>query len=164
VTALRIGRLDVQLTGARAVLAGRLDDAAQLGELAARLPAGAVSIDTAGIAFVNSIGMREWVRLLRTLRRRGPVTLEAVSDVLMAQMNLLAEFRGGEVQIASFHASYACPACGREATPRVDAIEHAAALREMRAPALPCPECGAAMELADFPERYLSIFGGARRG
>jgi hypothetical protein len=23
---------------------------------------------------------------------------------------------------------------------------------------MPCPECGAAMELGDFPERYLGLF------
>jgi hypothetical protein len=155
-TAFRLGRLDVQLTGARAVLAGRIDETSPLGALAEQLPVGDVAIDAAGITFVNSIGMREWVRLIRALRERGALTLEAVSDVLMVQMNLLAEFRG--VAISAFHAGYLCPACGCEASPRVDAIAHAALLARMQAPALPCPECGAAMELADFPERYLSIF------
>jgi hypothetical protein len=158
-TASRTGRLDIQVHGARATLAGRLDDAAQLGEIATRLPMGDVVIDTAGVTFVNSIGMREWVRLIRVLRGRGTVTLDAVADVLMVQMNMLSEFRGS-VQIVSFHAGYACPACGREATLLVDALRHAIAMRAMVSPRLPCPECGAAMELADFPERYLSIFRG----
>jgi hypothetical protein len=155
-TAFRIGHLEVELDGARAVLAGRLDDTVQLGELASRLAAGDVAIDAAGVTFVNSIGMREWARLLRALRGCGTVVLEAVSEVLITQMNLISEFRG--LPIASFHASYVCPACGCEAAQRVDAIAHAAALRELAPPALPCPECGAAMELGDFPERYLSIF------
>jgi hypothetical protein len=162
-TAFRIGRLDVELTGARAVLSGRLDDTAQLAQLAARLPVGDTAIHTAAVGFVNSVGMREWAQLIRVLRARGAVTLEAVSDRLMVQMNLLAEFRGGAVRIASFHAGYLCPACGREATPLVDAVAHAAELRELRAPRLPCPECGAAMELADFPERYFGVFGGPPR-
>ncbi|HEY0483089.1 MAG TPA: hypothetical protein VGD37_36460 [Kofleriaceae bacterium] len=161
-TAVRGGRLDVEVTGARAVLIGRIDDSARLGEVAARLPAGDTVLDTAGVTFVNSIGMREWVRLIRALRARGTVTLEAVSDVLMVQMNLLAEFTGGAVRIASFHAGYVCPACGGETAPLVDAIAHAAELAAMRMPPLPCPECGAAMELADFPERYLSVLGARR--
>lgn len=155
--AFRIGRLDVRVEGKRAVLAGRLDDTCHLGEVVQRLPAGDVALDTSGVAFVNSIGMREWVRLIRALRARGAVTLEAVSDVLMVQMNLFAEFRGA-VRISSFHAAYACGGCGNEASLRVDAVAHADALRRMIAPPLPCPECGAAMELADFPERYLGIF------
>lgn len=153
----RIGRFAVQLHGARAVLAGRLDDTCRLGELVIQLPPGDVVIDTAGITFVNSIGMREWARLVRALRGRGLVTLEAISDVLMTQMNLLSEFRGN-LQIVSFHASYLCPACGYEAPRLVDAIAHRDALRQLRAPPLPCPECDAAMDLGDFPERYLTIF------
>lgn len=156
-SSFRTGRLEIQLDGARAVLAGRIDDAARLGEVALRLPPGDVAIDTAGITFVNSIGMREWVRLIRVLRGRGTVTLEAVSDVLMTQMNLITEFRG-TVQIVSFHASYVCPACGYEASPLVDAVAHHDALRQLRAPPVPCPECGAAMELGEFPERYLTVF------
>jgi hypothetical protein len=163
-TAFQIGRLDVEITGARAVLAGRLDDTAQLAEIAARLPAGDTAIDTGGVTFVNSVGMREWAQLIRTLRARGTVTLEAVSDRLMVQMNLLAEFRGGAVRIASFHAGYLCPACGHEATPRIDAVAHAAELRALRAPRLACAECGAAMELADFPERYLGVFSADDHG
>lgn len=156
-TSFRLGRLDVEVHGAYAVLAGRLDDACQLDALVHQLPAGEVVIDTAGITFVNSIGMREWVRLLRALRDRGTVTLEAVSDVLITQMNLFAEFRGN-LRIVSFHASYLCPACGYEASRLVDAILHAEVIRQLQPPPLPCPECHAAMELGDFPERYLTIF------
>jgi anti-anti-sigma regulatory factor/ribosomal protein S27AE len=161
-SAFRVGRLEVQIDttseGARVVLAGRLDDTCQAGELAAQLPPGHVVIDTAGITFVNSIGIREWVRLLRALReRRSQVTLEGLADVLMAHMNVLAEFRG-LARIASFHATYMCGACGYEAAMKIDAVAQLDELRQMRAPTLACPECGGAMDLADFPERYLSVF------
>ncbi|HEX4422726.1 MAG TPA: hypothetical protein VH165_32650 [Kofleriaceae bacterium] len=160
-TAFRIGRVDVRVdvdpSGARAVLAGRLDDTGPLGELVAQLPPGDVTIDTSGILFVNSIGMREWVRLLRALRDRGQVTLEGLADVLMVHMNVLAECRG-LARISSFHASYVCQACGYEGPMVIDAVAHEAELRELRPPKLPCSECGAPAELADFPERYLSIF------
>jgi anti-anti-sigma regulatory factor len=156
-SSFRSGRLDVQVKGARAVLAGRIDDSCQLAEISDQLSPGEVVIDTAGVTFVNSIGMREWGRFIRALRARGSVTLEAVADVLMAQMNLITEFRSG-VRITSFHASYVCPACGYEASLLIDAVAHAERLRQLQAPALPCPECRAAMGLADFPERYLSLF------
>ena len=143
-------RLDVQVRGNHVTLAGRIDDAASFAELPGRLPAGEVVIDTEGVTFVNSVGMREWIRLVRALREAGrAVRLERVADVLMTQMNLIAELRGA-VTISSFHAQYACPTCGAEAAPVVDAT----------LPPVPCPECGAAMELADFPERYLTIFKG----
>jgi hypothetical protein len=157
--AIRLGRLDIQLDPNRIAMTGRIDDASPLGEVLAKAPRGAVTIDTSGVTFINSIGMREWIRLIRGLRDRGDaVVLERVADVLMTQMNLIPEFRG--IPITSFHAQYVCPACGAEAAPIVDAVVHAQALRALQAPRLPCPECKAQMELGDFPERYLTLFGG----
>jgi hypothetical protein len=154
---MKLGRLDVTIEGTRLTLAGRIDDSSAIGELAAQLPPGPVTIDTAGVTFVNSIGMRELIRLVRGVRDRGPVLLERVADVLITQINMIPDL-AGSVRIASFHAQYVCPACGAEAAPLVDAVAHAAELAQLRAPRLPCPECAAAMELGDFPERYLSVF------
>jgi len=154
---MKIGRLDAEVTGSRLVLTGRIDDSAgALGDVVAHLPAGAVTVDTSGVTFINSVGMREWMRVIRALRERGTVTFERVADVLITQMNLIPEFKG--VEIASFHAQYVCPSCGNEATPVIDVAVHGAQLRKMFAPKLPCPECGTAMDLGDFPERYLSLF------
>jgi predicted RNA-binding Zn-ribbon protein involved in translation (DUF1610 family) len=154
---MKLGRLDVTIDGSRLTLAGRIDDSSPIGELASQLPAGPVTIDTAGVTFVNSIGMREWMRLVRALRDRGAVTLERVADVLITQMNIIPDL-ATSVRVVSFHAQYVCPACGAETAPLVDAVAHAADLAQLRAPRLPCPECGAAMELGDFPERYLTVF------
>jgi DNA-directed RNA polymerase subunit RPC12/RpoP len=145
-------RLDVKVAGNRVTLAGRIDDTASFADLPARLPAGEVVIDSEGVTFVNSLGMREWIKLLRALK--GRVRLERVADVLMTQMNLIAELAGA-VTISSFHAQYVCPSCGAEAQPLVEANGRLSAM-----PALPCPECGSPMELGDFPERYLTIFTG----
>ena len=123
-------------------------------------PEGAVILDTGGVTFVNSIGIREWMRLTRALRDCGTtITLERVADVLITQLNVFGDL-ARLATIASFHAQYICPACGAEATPLVDVQEHLPLLRVGQAPHLPCPECGAAMDLGDFPERYLSVFKG----
>jgi predicted RNA-binding Zn-ribbon protein involved in translation (DUF1610 family) len=154
---MKIGRLDAEVSGSRVVLVGRIDDSATaLGDLLTHVPQGDVVLDTSGVTFVNSIGMREWMRLVRALRERGRVTFERVADVLITQMNLVPEFKGADV--ASFHAQYLCPSCGNESTPLIDVATHGAGLRAMRAPKMPCPECGTATDLADFPERYLSLF------
>jgi hypothetical protein len=47
------------------VLVGRIDDSVSLGQLVALLAPGQVTLDTGGVTFVNSIGMREWLRLIR---------------------------------------------------------------------------------------------------
>jgi hypothetical protein len=148
--------LTTSLRGDRVTLAGRIDETAQLAQLVAQLPAGPLVIDPEGVTFVNSVGMREWIRFLRGAREGREVALERVADVLMTQMNLIGELRG--LPIRSFHAQYECRACRAEAQPLVDAVAHRDALDRLALPTVPCQECGAAMELADFPERYLSIF------
>ncbi len=155
-TVQRLGRLDVRIVGSTVLLSGRIDDGSPLGDLASKVPPGDVVIDTSAVSFVNSIGMREWIRFVRALRERGEVTLARVADVLITQMNLIPEFTN--TPITSFHAQYVCPACGAESAPLVDAIANAEGLRRMQAPKLPCAECGAQMELGDFPERYLTLF------
>jgi len=151
-----MSRLTITITGNRVTLAGRIDETAQLAQLVPHLPAGALVIDPEGVTFVNSVGMREWIRFLRAARDGREVALERVADVLMTQMNLIGELRG--LPIRSFHAQYECGACGAEAQPLVDAVAHRDAVDRLALPGFPCPECAAAMELADFPERYLSIF------
>ncbi len=155
---LRLGRLDIEIDNTKVTLFGRIDDAAPISELVDKVGRGEVTIDTDGVSFVNSIGMREWIRLIRGLRERGDVVvLERVADVLMAQLNMISESRTS-VRIASFHAQYVCSGCGAESAPVIQVAEHAATLAKMVAPRLPCPECNHPMDLADFPERYLLIF------
>ncbi|MEO8842131.1 MAG: hypothetical protein ABI591_25930 [Kofleriaceae bacterium] len=150
-------RLEIRIDGHRVYFSGRIDDSAQLATLPAKLPAGPVILDTDGVTFVNSIGMREWIRFVRAVRVGGrQITLERVADVLMTQMNMINELHG--LAVTSFHAQYVCASCGFEAQPLIDAVANQQALQMLCPPRLPCPECGAAMELADFPERYLSIF------
>jgi DNA-directed RNA polymerase subunit RPC12/RpoP len=136
---------------------GRIDDSSALGDQPTQLPVGGITIDTGGVTFVNSIGMREAMELIRALRERAALIHERVADVLMTKRNMISE-HATSVEITSFHAQYVCSACGQESATLVDVGAHAETLKTMTAPKLPCPECGAAMDLGDFPERYLSIF------
>lgn len=157
-TTLQLGRLSIIRSASRIVFSGRLDDAAPLSSLATNELSNNLVLDTGGITFVNSIGIREWMRLLRTLQEAGiRVVLENVADVLITQMNMIPEARG-EATISSFHALYACERCGAEATPLIEVAPHRADLMAMKAPPVPCKECGGMMELGDYPERYLSVF------
>lgn len=150
-----MSRLDVKMEPGRITLAGRIDDTAQLSQVVP--PVGPLVVDTEGVTFVNSVGMRDWIRFVRALREGGrQLRFERVADPLMTQMNMIGELRG--IPVTSFHAQYACNHCGHEATPLIDAQAHLQALQMLAPPKIPCPECQSPMELADFPERYLSIF------
>ena len=155
---LVLGKMKVELDGdareQRAVLTGRLDEEARLQELLAVVSAPRVVLDAGGIDFINSIGIREWIHLLLELRRQGAaVALVRASEPLTAQLSMLRAARDS-VDVRSVYVPYECTACLREENALIDIGAHRASLAAMKAPVLPCPECGGRMELADLPERY----------
>ncbi len=161
-TTRRLGRLDVQVdrtaTGCVVTLAGQIDDQAALEAVAAELPVervGEVVIDLDGVRFINSIGVREWIGLLRRLDARGArVTLRRCSEPMVHQMNMVMEARG-DATIESFHVPYVCDVCGGTASRVLPVAAHEQALRARKVPPQPCSECGGAMQFDDFPNRYL---------
>ncbi len=160
-TQLTRGKLDIAIDGdanrRRVTLAGRIDEAAHLDTLIAEISAKEVVIDTASVFFLNSIGVRDWMRLLRGLGEKGArIVLEGCSEPLVAQLNLIPNARGKAV-VSSLHAPYLCDACGLDTAMLLQVAEHADELRSMKPPVLRCPECGGAMHLADLPERYFTF-------
>jgi anti-anti-sigma regulatory factor len=155
------GKLEVTIEGdataRRVVLVGRIDESAHLDALAAALAARELTIDSSGVAFLNSIGVRDWIRLMRGLIDHGAkVVLEACSEPIVNQLNMIPAARAG-VEISSVHVPYLCDACGLDASMLLPVQAYAADLRAMKAPTLRCPECGGAMTLADLPERYFTF-------
>jgi predicted RNA-binding Zn-ribbon protein involved in translation (DUF1610 family) len=160
-TSERLGRLEARVEGDAAVrriaLRGKLDETSPISGRAAAWAAGEVTVDTAEIVFINSIGVREWMRLIRGLTERGAkVRLDRCAEVIIEQINMIDDARGG-AEVRSFHAPYQCPACGLEASMLIDVERHDATLRRMQAPAMACPECGQPMELYELPEKFFSF-------
>jgi anti-anti-sigma regulatory factor/predicted RNA-binding Zn-ribbon protein involved in translation (DUF1610 family) len=138
-------------------LAGAIDEHAAMAELLARAGAGRLVLDLAGVTFINSLGVRDWIRLQSAAAAAGlAVELRRVSEVLVHQLNMIIATRGN-ASVRSFFAPYACDACGREEALLIDTAEAAAGLARLEPPARTCPECGAAMAFNDFPERYFSF-------
>lgn len=155
------GVLTVAATGdqteRRLVVRGRLDEAAQLVSQAAGWTARRVVIDTGELTFINSIGIREWMHFLAALTSGGATIIhERCSEPLVEQMCFIPAVRAGG-KVRSFHAPYLCPSCGHEASMLIDVETHRATLTTLHAPPLACPQCKAAMELADLPERLFAF-------
>jgi anti-anti-sigma regulatory factor len=138
----------------RAVLVGQLDETAALAEFGARMD-GRLVLDLEKVSFVNSVGVREWIRLLRALDRSGvAVRLRRCSEAMVHQMNMIVEAKGAAT-VESFFAPYVCEGCGHEASMCVDVAANAAALRAQALPPASCPDCRRPMELNEVPARYL---------
>ena len=136
------------------VLTGVIDEGAYLGELLPGAGPGRLRLDLAGVTFINSLGVREWIRFLATAAANGvQVELARVSEPLIQQLNMIVAARG-QAEVLSFYAPYACDACGREDSLLIDLATHRGRLAKGEAPPATCPECGAAMAFNDFPQRY----------
>jgi anti-anti-sigma regulatory factor len=152
------GRLEVEMsiTGkdSRVELAGQLDERADLGLVAEKVD-GAVVFDLASVSFINSIGVREWIRLLRTLHEKNVrVALRRCSEAMVHQMNMIVE-TVQHARVESFYVPYMCDACGAEASMCIEVEPNLNGLRNMEAPPMRCPECNGKMSFSEIPARYL---------
>jgi anti-anti-sigma regulatory factor len=151
-------RLTITRTEDAIALDGVIDESSFLGELLPGGP-GLLRLDLAGVTFINSLGVREWIRFLATAAQSGvKVELGRVSEPLIQQLNMIVAARG-QAQVLSFFAPYACDACGREESLLIELAPHRARLARGEAPAARCPECGADMAFNDFPQRYFLFLG-----
>lgn len=150
-------RLVVQPGQGQWMLSGAIDETSQLIELLGRAQGGRLVLDLAGVTFINSLGVRDWIRMQGEATRQNlALELRRVAEPIIHQLNMIIATRGSST-VTSFYAPYACDACGREDSLLIDAVANARGLAQLQAPAMPCPECGAQMAFNDFPERYFSF-------
>ena len=154
------GHLTIERTDrageARFALTGQIDEVSSLDEMAENPPRRVV-IDLGGLAFMNSLGVRRWARLIRLLDERGAkVAVRNCPEHVTFQFNMIPQTVDG-VEVESFFAPYSCPGCGHETSMCIDAKLHLDQLRQYAPPGFDCPLCGAAMEFEEMPERYLAF-------
>jgi hypothetical protein len=153
------GRITITDQGDALVLAGSIDESAALHELVARARNRRLVLDLAAITFINSLGVRDWIRMQAAAQQGNlAVELRRVAEPLVHQLNMIIATRGN-AHVTSFFAPYACDACGREESLLIDAVANADRLGKLDPPPMQCPECGAQMAFNDFPERYFSFLG-----
>lgn len=154
------GRITLERQGDAIVLSGAIDETAKLGELLGLARGGQLALDLAGITFINSLGVRDWIHLQAAAQRAG-ITLELrrVAEPLVHQLSMIIATRAAS-RVTSFFAPYACDSCGREDSLLIDAVAHAPQLVHQRPPTMVCSECGGPMAFNDFPERYFSFLTG----
>ncbi len=151
------GRMTITDQGDALILAGAIDEAAALHELPQRARNGHLVLDLAAITFINSLGVRDWIRMQASAQKGHlAVELRRVAEPLVHQLNMIIATRGSAT-VTSFFAPYMCDACGREESLLIDAIANADRLIKLDPPPMTCPECKSQMAFNDFPERYFSF-------
>jgi anti-anti-sigma regulatory factor len=153
----RRGHIAIERRGGTLVVWGAIDETARLSELLDFADGHRLVIDLAGVTFINSLGVRDWIRMQSAAQRRGiAIELQRVAEPLIHQLNMIIATRGAS-RVTSFFAPYACDRCGHEDSLLIDAVAHARGLSKLEAPDAACGECGSRMAFNDFPERYFSF-------
>ena len=136
-------------------LEGQLDETSNLAELAKRIEDRAI-IDLERLSFINSLGVREWCRLLRALhKRRVVVRLTRCSEAIIQQINMIVEAKG-HAEVESFFAPFGCATCDLEGSLCIEVEPNLAMLQNMQVPKVKCPDCrDITMEFRAIPEMYL---------
>lgn len=139
---------------------GSIDESAKLADLVAQATDKKLVLDLGAVSFMNSIGVREWVRLQQAALAGG-ITLELrrVAEVLIHQLNIVPAARGAST-VTSFFAPYLCEHCDDQHGVLLDVATHHASLVAMQPPPASCPSCKRSMTFCDPPELYFSFLSG----
>jgi anti-anti-sigma regulatory factor len=150
--------LSISVAATGVEVTGTIDESASLVALVKHARAGRLVLDLAGVTFINSIGVREWVMMQRAAAEAGVrIELRRVAEVIVHQLNIVPAARGVSI-VTSFYAPYECEPCELEEERLIDVSEHGAALARLQPPVMKCPRCKREMDFADPPELYLAFF------
>jgi anti-anti-sigma regulatory factor len=151
--------LSHRVVGAGVELTGSIDETAKLLDLISHARGGRLVLDCAGVTFISSYGVREWIGMQNAARDAGVrIELRRVAEVLVHQLNIVTSTRGVSI-VSSFYAPYECAPCEYEHQALIDVTAHGAALARRKPPAVACPSCGKPMTFSDPPDLYLSFLG-----
>src|SRR5262245_62066006 len=136
-------------SGDQLVLSGAIDESSDLVALLEHEVHGRLALDLAGITFINSLGVREWIRMPQAAST-AKITLELrrVAEPIVHQLNIVPAARGASI-VTSFFAPYECEDCDREHLMLLDVRTHGIELAKLRAPVLACPSCKRSLMFSD---------------
>jgi hypothetical protein len=132
-------------------LSGHVNEATDFTPLR-KLP-GPLVIDLGEIENINSLGVREWIFFVRECETSGvELTFERCSPLIVNQMSMISNFMGSRSRVKSVLIPYVCLSCNHE----LDVLLELSAGAEIH-PTMPCPKCGATMQLDDLVEMYTQL-------
>jgi len=116
-----------------------------------RVPPGRpVFLDTGDVRNINSLGVRNWIRLLDALCQKAPeVAIRRLSPVLVLQASMITTFLS-QARVESFLVPWCCVQCDH----MMDTVH---AIDDELPATRKCPKCAGAMELDSDRDAYLAF-------
>lgn len=76
--------------------------------------AGAVILDLEGVAAINSVGIREWIKWVKTMPASVKLSVRKVPKIVVDQINMVSGFLPAGTVVESFYVPYFADASGSE--------------------------------------------------
>jgi tRNA A-37 threonylcarbamoyl transferase component Bud32 len=119
-----------------------------------------VIVDLDAVGWITSFGIREWATAIKEIPKSYLAFIN-VRPTVVQQFNMLTAF-GGDGELISFYAPYACPHCGHYQEDLIDLLERHPMVKRYELPPQTCESCGQPTELDDIAESYLMYVASAR--
>jgi len=100
----------------------------------------------------NSVGIREWVYLVRDLSALGSLCFKRCSVTMVDQINMVPDSLGNGV-VESFYAPYACDEHG-ETSRLIVTKDHAREIMSHEAPVMICEQCRKKLDFDALEDAY----------
>ena len=145
-------RLEAKVTpgGVREVrVSGAIDGRAQLGALLES--AQVLRIDLAGVTRIDSLGVREWIRVTAAIPEATEVVWVATGVPMATQLTMISHF-ADRARIESIHVPCRCTRCGLEH--RTTCTDLGQAEHDVKLSA--CNICGAPLDLDDDDRAFVT--------
>lgn len=137
-------------------LQGPIDEDAQFAPLDLGGAAARVLLDLDGITAINSCGIREWIKWIRTAPPSATVVYQKCPKVIVDQINMVSGFLPEKGQVESFYVPYYSDASGSEKMV-LFRQGHEIAGHELKPPAEVKDENGEAMEMDVIEAKYFKF-------
>ncbi len=94
-------------------LAGHIDEDATFNDLGLA-GAGKITLELEGVSAINSCGIREWIKWVRTAPETAKIVYKKCPKVIVDQINMVAGFLPSNAKVESFFVPYYSDASGAE--------------------------------------------------
>jgi hypothetical protein len=115
-----------------------------------------VEFELEGIQNFNSVGIREWIRFMKSIPSSSKIVFKNCSIPMMDEINMVPDCLG-HASIESFFAPYYCKDHG-ESKKLISIIKHASELNSGKAPHFTCNTCNKNLEFDALEESYFLFF------
>ena len=138
---------------------GQIDEDANFSSV--ELNSEKIHLDLAGIEAINSCGIREWIKWIKTASESAEIVYSNCPKVIVDQINMVAGFLPSNAHVESFYVPYYCDESGSEKMILFKRNKDFNASGVNPPEDVKCDESGEEMEMDVIEAKYFKFLKGA---